>query len=78
MEGVRLSFEREALQTIVKEVKQKRTGARALRSVMERVMGKLMFNIPSQKEVEEVVITKGMVTGHRKPKFLKLKAKKTA
>ncbi|NQS99214.1 MAG: ATP-dependent Clp protease ATP-binding subunit ClpX [candidate division Zixibacteria bacterium] len=78
MEGVALHFEREALKAIVKEVAKKRTGARALRGVMERVMCDIMFDIPSRKDVAEVIITKGVVTGRRKPRILTVEKKKRA
>jgi len=78
MEGVKLTVEKDALKAIVTEVQKKRTGARALRSVMERVMCDVMYDIPSQKEIEEVIITKGVVTGGRKAKMVKRQQKKTA
>ncbi len=76
MESVELQIENEALKAIVLEVKKKRTGARALRSVMERVMSDIMFNIPSEKDVRKVIITKGVVTGKRKPKIIRRKEEK--
>jgi ATP-dependent Clp protease ATP-binding subunit ClpX len=78
MENVKLHFEPPALKAIVQEVKKKRTGARALRSVMERVMNDIMFDIPSQKNVKEVIINKGVVTGKKQPKVVYLEKKKSA
>jgi ATP-dependent Clp protease ATP-binding subunit ClpX len=78
MENVKLHFEPQALKAIVQEVKKKRTGARALRSVMERVMNDIMFDIPSQKNVKEVIINKGVVTGKKQPKVVYLEKKKSA
>ena len=78
MEGVALHFEREALKTIVQEVAKKRTGARALRGVMERVMSDIMYDIPSQENVTGVIITKGAVTGRRKPRIITAEKKKRA
>ncbi len=74
MEGVKLHFDKDALKEVVKQVMKKRTGARALRSTMERIMNDIMFNIPSQKGVKEVSITRGVVTGKRKPKLTKIEA----
>ena len=71
MEGVELVIEKDALKAIVSEVQNKRTGARALRSVMERVMCDIMYDIPSEKRTKKVVITKGVVTGKRKAKVIK-------
>ena len=76
MEGVKLSFDREALKAVVNEVKDKRTGARALRTVMERVMSDIMFNTPSEKGITEVIITQGAVSGKRKPKIIRVKERK--
>ena len=76
MEGVNLKFEKEALKAIVKSVVAKRTGARALRSSMENMMNEIMFNVPSDKEIKEIVITKGTVTGNRGAKIIRRKEHK--
>ena len=76
MEGVNLKFEKEALKAIVKSVAAKRTGARALRSSMENMMNEIMFNVPSDKGIKEIVITKGTVTGNRQPKIIRSKEHK--
>ena len=78
MEGVILHFERDALKAVAHEVAKKRTGARALRGVMERIMCDIMFSVPSRKDVKEVIITKGVVSGKRKPKIVTAKKKKIA
>jgi len=76
MENVKLTIEKEALKAVVQKVKKKRTGARALRSVMESLMSDIMFEIPSENDILEVIITKGVVTGARKPKKIKEKQQK--
>ena len=76
MENVKLTIEREALKAVVQKVQKKRTGARALRSVMEALMSDIMFDIPSQKDISAVVISKGVVSGRRKPKLIKEKQQK--
>ena len=76
LEGVSLKFEHGALKTIVEQVAEKRTGARALRSSMEKMMNEIMFNIPSDKSIKEVTITKGTVTGRRQPKITRRKEQK--
>jgi ATP-dependent Clp protease ATP-binding subunit ClpX len=59
--GARLQFDEEALKAIAKKASAKGTGARGLRSVIEEVMLEIMYEIPSRKDVTEVVITREMV-----------------
>ena len=76
MEGVSLEFERQSLRAVIAAVKENGTGARALRGKMESVMNDIMYITPSDKTIEKVVITKGVVTGHRKAKIFYRKAQK--
>lgn len=78
MEGVKLTVQEDALKAIVAEVKTKRTGARALRTVMERVMTDIMYDIPSQKDVEEVIISEEVIKGNKEPKAVKRKRARSA
>ena len=50
-----------------KQTKEKKTGARGLRSIMEKVMMDVMYQIPSDETIEECVITKGAVEGTSEP-----------
>ncbi|RJP81462.1 MAG: ATP-dependent Clp protease ATP-binding subunit ClpX [Candidatus Zixiibacteriota bacterium] len=61
LEDVHLHFHDEALRAIVVKAMKRGTGARALRSIMEDVMLELMYDLPSQKNVKRVVITKDTV-----------------
>lgn len=63
MEGVELIFTEGALRLIAKEALAKGTGARGLRSIMERLMTDLMFEIPSRKDIKKVVINEAFVRG---------------
>jgi len=63
MDGVELEFEDEALCRIADITIERKTGARGLRSVIEGVLQKIMFDIPSDKNVEKVVITVATVDG---------------
>ncbi|MBE6766772.1 MAG: ATP-dependent Clp protease ATP-binding subunit ClpX [Clostridia bacterium] len=63
MDGVELEFEDEALCRIADITIERKTGARGLRSVIEGVLQKIMFDIPSDKNVEKVVITAATVDG---------------
>ncbi len=57
MEGVNLTFDESALKAIAKKAIARKTGARGLRSIMEEILLDLMYDIPGQEDVEDVVIT---------------------
>ena len=78
IENINLDFHKEALQEIVKLALKYKSGARALRSVMESVMLDLMFNLPelSDSGVNKIVISKGFVIGEKEP--IMQKRRKTA
>ncbi len=61
MDGVKLTFEHDALLEIAKKSIERKTGARGLRAIMEAVMMDDMYHIPSDDSVREVVITKDKV-----------------
>lgn len=65
MDGVDLEINRDALVAMAKEAIKRGTGARALRSIFERLMLDVMFECPSQKGESQVAITKAMVEGSR-------------
>ena len=56
-EGVRLSFEQEALELLAEKAVRKGTGARGLRSLIENMMSHIMFDLPSRTDVAECIIT---------------------
>ncbi|MBM3264532.1 MAG: ATP-dependent Clp protease ATP-binding subunit ClpX [candidate division Zixibacteria bacterium] len=58
MEGVKLTFHKDAIDAIVEQALTKKTGARSLRSILEDVMLDIMFQTPSQKGLQEIVITR--------------------
>ncbi|MDE1535791.1 MULTISPECIES: ATP-dependent Clp protease ATP-binding subunit ClpX [Actinotignum] len=62
LDGVRLTFQDEALRAMAREAMERGTGARGLRSIMERVLGPAMFDVPSRKDVREVIVTRAAVT----------------
>jgi ATP-dependent Clp protease ATP-binding subunit ClpX len=57
LEGVGLTFDREAIVAIAERTLDRKTGARGLRSIIEGVMREVMFDIPSRSDVREVVVT---------------------
>jgi ATP-dependent Clp protease ATP-binding subunit ClpX len=63
LENVKLTFTPEALDAIAKKAIDAGTGARALRMILEKLMRELMFTVPSDPTVEEIVVTKEAVLG---------------
>jgi ATP-dependent Clp protease ATP-binding subunit ClpX len=78
MEGVKLHFTRDAIAAIADKAVELKTGARALRSIMERIMLDVMYDLPQSEDVEEVIINRTVVEGRGKPKikYLNLEAAK--
>lgn len=68
---VSLEFEDEAIREIVAEAVKRETGARGLRAIIEEVMRDVMFEVPSDKDAEKVIITAKSVRGKEKPLVLK-------
>src|SRR5690606_7388643 len=64
---VKLRFSEGALMAIAKKANQQKTGARGLRAVLESIMLDLMYEIPSQSEVKEVLVTEEVVQGKGDP-----------
>ena len=61
MDNVDLKFEPEAIELIAKEAIKRKTGARALRSIVEELMLNIMYEVPSQSDVHEFTVTAEMV-----------------
>ncbi len=57
LEGIGLTFDKEALTAIAARALERGTGARGLRSVIEDIMRDVMFEVPSRDDVREVVVT---------------------
>ena len=57
LENVKLIFQEDALAVIAQEAIAKETGARAIRSILEEIMLEVMFDLPSQKDVAECIVT---------------------
>ncbi|UCE04384.1 MAG: ATP-dependent Clp protease ATP-binding subunit ClpX [bacterium] len=78
LDGVELEFEETALKAIVKEAMKRKTGARALRAIMEDIMLDIMFNLPQIKNVKRCMITEDTVRKKTEPLFVYHEIKKTA
>lgn len=70
-DGVELEFEREALEAVADKTIARNTGARGLRSVLEGRMTDIMYDIPSDRTVEKVVITKETIEDAAPPRIVR-------
>ncbi len=61
MDNVQLEFKTDAIKSIAQEAYRRKTGARALRGIVEELMLEIMYEIPSRKDVQRCVITRDMV-----------------
>lgn len=67
IDGVDLEFEDDALRAVAAKAIQLNTGARGLRAILEDVLLELMFEIPSEKDIEKVIVTKASIDKTEKP-----------
>jgi ATP-dependent Clp protease ATP-binding subunit ClpX len=70
LDGVKLTVTEEAKLDIARKAITLGTGARGLRTIMERLLGPCMYDLPSQTEVSEVVVTSGYVLGTSELEYL--------
>jgi len=75
MEGVKLDFEDAALKEVAKLAIKKKTGARALRSILEEAMLEIMYEIPSKDNVVGCVVTEETIRNKQKPKLIEKDSK---
>ena len=77
LEGVKLIFKVNAIEEIALKAINKKTGARGLRSILENILLKTMFDLPTQNNIEEVVIDIGAAKGESDPIMVHSKNNKT-
>ncbi len=70
LDGVALNFTDDALRAVAEQTLSRETGARGLRSVMEGLLTRLMFDIPSDPTVEKVIVTAACVTEGAQPEIV--------
>ncbi|MFM8887077.1 MAG: ATP-dependent Clp protease ATP-binding subunit ClpX, partial [Chthoniobacterales bacterium] len=75
MEGVDLNITKDGLRALAERAITKGTGARALRSMMEKIMLEVMYDVPSREDIAEVTINRSVVEG-KKPPLLRRKQEK--
>jgi ATP-dependent Clp protease ATP-binding subunit ClpX len=71
MDGVELEFDKFAVNSVVEKAMIKKTGARALRSIVEEFMLDIMYELPNRKNIEKCIVTKDVVTKGEEPIFIK-------
>ena len=67
LEGAKLTFKDNAVKEIALKAISKKTGARGLRSILENILLKTMFDLPSLDNVEEVIVDSGAAKGQSQP-----------
>jgi ATP-dependent Clp protease ATP-binding subunit ClpX len=67
MEGVELEFREEGVRAIARKAMHRKTGARGLRTILESILLDTMYDLPSLKSVQKVVVDESVVSGHSKP-----------
>ena len=70
LDGVKLTVDDEAVRAIAKTAINLKTGARGLRTIIENVMTSVMYKIPSEPNVEEVIVTANCITDNAEPKII--------
>ena len=70
-DGVDLEYNTDALEAIADKAIEMKIGARGLRSVMEGIMTDIMFSVPSEKDVEKVIITADCVNNNTSPEVIR-------
>ena len=71
LDGVKLEFDRDALTAIAETTLKRKTGARGLRAIMEKIMMDTMFQVPSDETIKECRITKDTVLGTGTPLYIR-------
>lgn len=77
LDHIKLTFAKEAIRFFAQEAKKKKTGARALKNMIEKIMLDIMFELPSRTDIEEVIISRLVAKGKKTP-ILKRRQEKEA
>ena len=67
LDGAKLTFKENALKEIAQKAIKKKTGARGLRSILENILLKTMYDLPSQENIEEVIVDAGAAKEQSQP-----------
>jgi len=78
MEGVNLTVTKDALRALAQQAVKKETGARALRSMLEKIMLEVMYDVPSREDIADVTLNRAVIEGKRTPIIRKKQDKDAA
>ena len=78
MDGIKLTITKDGLQAIAKMAVERKTGARGLRSILEKILLQPMFEAPDKKDLQEIVIDADVVNGQKAPVEIYAETKKVA
>ena len=67
LDGAKLIFKENALKEIAQKAIKKKTGARGLRSILENILLKTMYDLPSQENIDEVIVDASSAKGQSQP-----------
>jgi ATP-dependent Clp protease ATP-binding subunit ClpX len=67
MENAELEFREDALRAVARKAMQRKTGARGLRTILENILLDTMYDLPSMRNVQKVVVDETVIEGHSKP-----------
>jgi len=74
LDGIKLNLTRSAVRSIAEKARELKTGARALRSIMEKLMLEIMYDLPTEGNISEVTINGAVVEGRGRPKIVRMEA----
>ena len=72
MDGVELEFEQGAIDLIAQEAIKRKTGARALKSIVEEIMLDVMYDVPTKSDIKKFTVTADMVKNRKNAELIKL------
>ncbi len=78
MENIELEFELDAIKAIVNKAFKRKTGARALRGIVEEVMLPIMYQAPDMKDLKKIIVTRECVEQKASPEYITTNKSKTA
>ena len=67
LDGLGLEFREDALRAVARKAMQRRTGARGLRTILENILLDTMYDLPSLRGVQKVVVDESVIEGHSRP-----------
>ena len=70
MDQVELEITQDAIEAIAEKALERKTGARGLRGIMEKVMTNIMYELPSRNDISKCIITRESISGDKEPELI--------